>query len=165
MKYTVLVGDRVYEIRLGANQTVEVNGDTHQVDFNAVDEFSIYSLLLDNHSWEALLERVGDEYRISVGGELFMVTVQDERTRKIAKALSKPSGLSGEVTIRAPMPGLVRGVPAEAGQEVQAGQGLIILEAMKMENELRAPRAGRVHEVRVKPGDAVEQGQPLVILK
>lgn len=164
MKYTVQVGEREYEVVLGANQTVEVNGEMHQIDFRAINEPALYSVLLDNRSWEALLERNGDGFRISIDGELFLVTVQDERTRKIEKALSKAAAPSGELTVKAPMPGMVRGVTSQVGQEVQAGQGLIILEAMKMENELRAPRAGTITEVRVKPGDAVEQGQPLVVL-
>jgi pyruvate carboxylase subunit B len=62
------------------------------------------------------------------------------------------------------MPGLVRGVPLQVGQEVQKGQGLVILEAMKMENELRSPRGGVVKEIQVKPGDAVELGQSLVVI-
>lgn len=164
MKYTVLIGDRTYEIRPDANQTVEINGEPHRVDFQSIDRSALYSILIDNHSWQVLVEREGDEYRISIDGEQYVVNVQDERTRKIQKALGKSAHPSGEYLLKAPMPGLVRGVPAQVGQEVQQGQGLVILEAMKMENELRAPRAGRIQEVRVKPGDAVEQGQPLVVI-
>jgi biotin carboxyl carrier protein len=164
VKYTVLVGERTYEIRPGANQTVEINGEPHRFDLQSIDNSALYSLLIDNQSWQVLVEREGDEYRISIGGELFFVTVQDERTRKIQKALGKGPVVSGEFTLKAPMPGLVRSVPVQVGQEVQPGQGLVILEAMKMENELRAPRAGAVRDVRVKPGDAVELGQVLVVI-
>ncbi len=164
MKYTVNVGERTYEIRPGANQTVEIDGESHQVDFREIDTSALYSLLIDNHSWQVLVEREGDEYRISIDGELYVVNVQDERTRKIQKALSKGAAASGEFTLKAPMPGLVRSVPVQVGQEVQKGQGLVILEAMKMENELRASRAGIVRDVRVKPGDAVELGQTLVVI-
>ncbi len=164
MHYTCIVGEHTYEIRPGANQTVEVNGEPHRVDFQTIDEGVMYSLLIDNHSWQILAERDGDEYRISIDGELYVVSVQDERTRKIQKALNRAAKDTGEFVLKAPMPGLVRGVPAIIGQEVQKGQGLVILEAMKMENELRATRAGVVHDIRVKPGDAVELGQALVVL-
>ncbi len=164
MKYTVQVGNRTYEIRPGANQTVEIDGEPHHVDFQVIEPTALYSLLIDNRSWQVLVEREGDEYRLSIDGELYVVNVQDERTRKIQKALSKPGTVSGEFTLKAPMPGLVRSVPVQPGQEVQQGQGLVILEAMKMENELRTPRAGIVREVRVKPGDAVELGQALVVI-
>jgi biotin carboxyl carrier protein len=165
MKYTCKVGERTYEIRPGANHTIEVNGEPHQVDFAAIDEGMLYSLLLDNRSWQALVEREGDEYRISLDGELYIVSVQDERTRKIQKALHRAAKETGDFVLNAPMPGLVRGIPVETGQEVKKGQGLVILEAMKMENELRAPRAGVVNEIRVKPGDAVELGQALIVIQ
>jgi biotin carboxyl carrier protein len=72
---------------------------------------------------------------------------------------------SGEVAVKAPMPGLVVAVAATSGQEVKIGQGLIILEAMKMENELRAPRAGRVKAIRVSPGQVVDKDQVLVVIE
>jgi biotin carboxyl carrier protein len=165
MNYTCIIGERTYEIRPGANQTIEVNGEPHRVDFQTIDAGALYSLLIDNRSWQVLAERNGDEYRISIDGELYVVTVQDERTRKIQKALSRAAKETGEFVLQAPMPGLVRGVSVQPGQEVQKGQGLVILEAMKMENELRAPRVGVVRDIRVKPGDAVELGQALVVMQ
>jgi pyruvate carboxylase subunit B len=62
------------------------------------------------------------------------------------------------------MPGLVVAVPVSEGQAVKAGQGIVILAAMKMENELRAPADGVVRAIRVAPGDAVDQGQALVVI-
>lgn len=164
MKYTVLIGDRAYEIRPDANQTVEIDGEPHRVDFRSIEDSGIYSVLIDNRSWQALVERDGDEYRISIDGEMYVITVQDERSRKIQKALSKAASATGEFVLKAPMPGLVRSIPVQVGQDIPQGHGLIILEAMKMENELRSPRAGTVREIRVKPGDAVELGQALVII-
>ena len=165
MKYTALINDKMYEIEIGANNTVMVNGEPHNVDFRTIDGSALYSLLLDNASWEALVDRNGDEYRVLIGGELNVVNVQDERTRKMAKAEGVQAAPTGEVIIKAPMPGLVRGVVVNVGDNVAAKQGVVILEAMKMENELRTPRAGIVKEVRVKAGDKVEQGQVLVVVK
>src|SRR5574341_2442547 len=82
MKYTATVDDKVYEIEVGANNTVLINGEPHSVDFRGIDGMSLYSLLIDNSSWEALVERNGDQYRVLIGGELHVVQVQDERTRK-----------------------------------------------------------------------------------
>jgi len=165
MKYTANIGDKVYEEEVGPNNTVFIDGEPHSVDFRDIDGLALYSLLMDNRSWEVLVERRGDEFRISIAGELLVVNVEDERTRKIEKGLGKVNVPSGDVILKAPMPGLVRGVSVEQGQEIKAGQGLIILEAMKMENELRAPRAGSIKEIRVKTGDRVEHGQPLVVIK
>ena len=156
MKYTAIINDQTYEIEVGANNTVIVNGEPHNVDFRTIDGSALYSLLLDNASWEALVDRNGDEYRVLIGGELNVVTVQDERTRKMAKAEGAQAAPTGEAVIKAPMPGLVHGVPVNVGDNVAAKQGVVILEAMKMENELRTPRAGIVKEVRVKAGDKVD---------
>ncbi len=164
MKYTAIINDKSYQIEIGPNNTVLVNGKSHSIDFRNIDGETLYSLLIDNGSWETLVERNGDEYRVLIDGELHVVNVQDERTRRLAKAEAK-SPLAGEVQVKAPMPGLVRGVNVAVGDAVVARQGVVILEAMKMENELRVPRVGVVKEIRVKPGDKVEQGQVLVVIK
>ena len=165
MKYTAIINDKTYEIEIGANNAMTVNGEPHNVDFRSIDGSSLYSLLLDNSSWESLVERSGDEYRVLIGGELHVVTVQDERTRKMAKAEKSQAAHTGEAIIKAPMPGLVREVTVNVGDVVAVKQGVVILEAMKMQNELRSPKAGAVKEVRVKPGDKVDQGQVLLIVK
>ena len=165
MKYTALINDKAYTIEIGTNNTVLINGDAHTVDFRNIDGTTLYSLLMDNASWEILAERTGDEYRVLIDGELHVVEVQDERTRKLAKAEAKIGAFTGEFAIKAPMPGLVRGVTVNVGDSVAAKQGIVILEAMKMQNDLRAPRAGVVKEIRVKDGDKVDQGQVLVIVK
>ncbi len=165
MKYTAIINDKTYDIDIDANNTVMVNGQPHNIDFRTIDGSALYSLLLDNSSWEALIDRNGDEYRVLIGGELHVVTVQDERTRKMAKAEKSQAAHAGEAVIKAPMPGMVREVQVNVGDSVVVKQGVLILEAMKMQNELRTPKAGTVKEIRVKPGDKVEQGQVLLIVK
>ena len=164
MKYTAFINDKTYQIEIGSNNTVLVNGEPHAIDFRNIDGETLYSLLIDNASWETLVARTGDEYRVLIDGEMHLVNVQDERTRKLASAEAK-SPLGGEAQVKAPMPGLVRGVNVAVGDTVVARQGVVVLEAMKMENELRAPRVGVVKEVRVKAGDKVDQGQVLVVIK
>lgn len=164
MKYTTFVGEKAYQVDVGANNTVLIDGESHVVDFRGIDGMTLFSLLVDNGSWEVLVERTGDEYRVLINGELYVVNVQDERTRKLAKAESKGAA-AGEIHVKAPMPGMVRAVNVAPGDTVIARQGVVILEAMKMENELRVPRVGVVKEVRVKPGDKVDQGQLLVVIK
>lgn len=165
MKYTANINEQAYTIEIGANNAIIINGEPHHADFRSIEGTTLFSLLLDNVSWEVLVERSGDEYRVLIDGKLHIVQVQDERERKLAKAASKTAGATGDAIIKAPMPGLVRAITANVGDAVAAKQGIVILEAMKMENELRVPRAGVVKEIRVKPGDKVEQGQVLVIVK
>lgn len=165
MKYTANIGDRAIEIEISTGNRVLVDGVPHQVNFQAVDGKSLYSLLIDNTSWTLLVDQNRDEYRVLLDGQFILVDVQDERTRKIEKGISKTLVQTSEMQIKAPMPGLVKGVNVQVGQEVSARQSVVILEAMKMENELRAPRAGAVKEIKTKAGDKVEQGQLLMIIK
>ncbi|MGE5262416.1 MAG: acetyl-CoA carboxylase biotin carboxyl carrier protein subunit [Acidobacteriota bacterium] len=165
MKYTAIIDDKAYLIEVGPNNTVLIDGEPHTVDFRGIDGMTLYSLLMDNLSWEMLVERSGDEYRVLIDGELHVVNIQDERTRKLAKGEAMVAAGAGEVQLKAPMPGLVRGVNVNVGDAVVSRQGVVILEAMKMENELRVPRAGVVKEIRAKPGDKVEQGQVLLVIK
>ncbi len=162
MKYVVKVGNKTYNIEVGSDGEMDIDGVPHQVDIQNIDGYSLFSLLLDNRSYELIVEREREEFRILLEGEMYNVRVTDERARRLMEAPARVP--SGEVAVKAPMPGLVVAVPVISGQKVKIGQGLIILEAMKMENELRAPRAGRVKAIRVSPGQVVDKDQVLVVI-
>jgi len=101
-------------------------------------------------------------YVLRVDGRRYDVEALDERARAIRDLTVAREGVSGPRPLRAPMPGLVVGVRVTVGQQVEEGQGVIAMEAMKMENELRAPAAGTVKAVHAKVGTAVEKGMVLV---
>ncbi len=105
------------------------------------------------------------QWAILSGGEVVEVEVVDERTRHIRRLVGAGKGPAAGGTVKAPMPGLVVRVLVEPGQVVAAGAGLVVLEAMKMENELKAPGAGVVASVAAQPGQAVEKGQVLVTIR
>ncbi len=108
---------------------------------------------------------VRGSYVLVVDGERYVVDAVDERQRAI-RAVSRASAVAHRATVlRAPMPGLIVRVEVAVGDAVAAGQGLIVMEAMKMENELRSPTAGTVRSVAVAPGVAVEKGALLVELE
>ena len=104
-------------------------------------------------------------YTIWVDGFRHEVDALDERTRAIQDLAAAASGPRGPAPLVAPMPGLIVRVSVAAGQAVTAGMGLVVMEAMKMENELRASAAGTVKAVHVQPGQAVEKGMVLVELE
>jgi biotin carboxyl carrier protein len=91
--------------------------------------------------------------------------VVDERARLLRARASLSAPGSGELKVKAPMPGLVVDVSVEVGQEVEVGDNVVILESMKMENELKAPRAGLIKGISVQAGDSVEKNQTLVIIE
>lgn len=168
MKYFATVNELVYEIDIDHHGRVTVDGEEMGADMRLVGAPGIYSLLIEHASHEIVLDPENDQrsqYGVMVGGMRFEVKVQDERSRRLALVDRSLRAPDGELLIKAPIPGLIVRVPVSTGQEVAEGDTLVILEAMKMENELRAPRAGVVHEVKVQPGAQVAQGQTMLTLK
>ena len=124
----------------------------------------LYSLLIDNNSYEVLIEEQGGEYRVLLLEKLYTVQVKDDFRHQIARLRRVRARPSGRMAVKAPMPGLVVAVSVAEGQEVSTGDVLIILESMKMENEVRVPCDGRANRVRVSLSETVEKGQTLVVL-
>ena len=157
-----------YEIEIDEGGNVWVNGECYQADLRRIAELDLYSLLVNNRSYEVHVQDTDrNAYRVMVSGqgyEGYEARVLDERAYRVAKATGGLAGAAAESAIKAPIPGLVVKVIVNQGDEVQAGQSLVILQAMKMENELRAPRAGTVATIKCKPGDSVDQGAVLVTL-
>jgi len=104
-------------------------------------------------------------YTLWVDGYRFEVEALDERTRTIRDLSAGNVAPAGPAPVLAPMPGLIVRVNVSAGDAVEAGQGVVVMEAMKMENELRATSSGKVKSVEVSPGTAVEKGTLLVALE
>ena len=164
MKYITTVNDQEFEIEIGHDQAIMVNGERFTVDFQQLSEGNVVSLLLNNRSFEAVVEEREDSWEVLVRGELYSVTVQDERAYRLAKARGSETTVHGEAVIKSPMPGIIIATPIPPGGQVQKGDKVIILESMKMENELRAPRDGVVGRVHVQPGDSVEKDQVLAVI-
>ena len=104
-------------------------------------------------------------YTLWVDGWRFDGDALDERTRAIREITAAASKSTGPAPVLAPMPGMIVRVSIAVGDQVQAGQGLVVMEAMKMENELRASASGRVKSILASPGTAVEKGTLLVELE
>ena len=165
MKYSTTVGDTTYTIEINRDGEIAIDGDTRPADLQSIDGLGTYSLLLDNESYEALVEAREGEIGVLLRGRFYAIKVEDERAVRLSQASREFGAPAGEVTIKSPMPGLIVAVKVSPGEEVAKGQPLVILESMKMENELKAPRAGRVSQVKVEPRQAVEQGQALVTIE
>jgi pyruvate carboxylase subunit B len=118
---------------------------------------------LGGKSHRILASRNGpDEWVLHMSGRQLRAQVVDERTRTIRKMTGTKEGTVGPKALRAPMPGLVVKVEAEEGDVVGPGQGLVIVEAMKMENELKSEGGGKIRRILVEPGQTVEKDQVLV---
>lgn len=184
MGYRAKVGDRQISVTPHANghlRLVTLDGRELQVDLQSVGDSSATSVddhathisaLIGDRSYEAFVRRVRDTgeegegaatFEVTIGGRPFTVTVEDERTQALASLAGGGHG-SGDATIRAPMPGLVSNIMVAEGATVERGQALVVLEAMKMENDLTTPRAGVVKRIRVSKGQTVNQGEALVVV-
>jgi biotin carboxyl carrier protein len=162
MKYIVTIAGREIEVEVDGD-LVTVEGSTRTAALRAIPGTPTRQLLIDGRPTALTMRSSGrGQWSLEVGGDRWEAEVVDERTRHIRSLTAGAERRRGPVTLRAPMPGLVVKVLVERGQEVPAGAGLIVLEAMKMENELKAPAAGLVGAVRAQPGQAVEKGQVLV---
>ncbi len=126
------------------------------------------SMIEDGVAYEVRLHPRGNgAVGVQIGGTLYETVVDSrggQRSAGRAAAGNTPDGLGAAVVIKAPMPGRVVRVLVSVGDRVSARQGIVVVEAMKMENELRAPREGTVKEIAVAPGAAVEAGAMLAVL-
>lgn len=163
MRYHVNVGPRAYVVEVAGGR-VTVDGEPWEAHLAGVPDTPLVHLLLGGDSWTVATQALEEPGRWALGlaGERYDVHVMDERSREIQVLTGRGGGVPAAGTLRAPMPGLVVRVEVVAGQRVAAGEGVVVVEAMKMENELRAARAAVVAEVHVRPGEAVEKGSPLV---
>jgi biotin carboxyl carrier protein len=127
-------------------------------------EGHVVHLLVDGKSHEVDLEEDGESLNVLVDDNVLRVDVLDERRRRLKQARGKFS-VAGPQTIRAPMPGKIVKILVKAGDSVVEGQGVIIVEAMKMENELRAPKGGKVSGIFVTEGQTVENRANLIAIE
>jgi biotin carboxyl carrier protein len=125
-------------------------------------EPGVYSILRNGHSYLARVIKVRDVYLVEVDGHNASVILRDPR----AMTLRGSGGAgSGRQSIAAPMPGKIVRVLVANGNAVEAGQGLVVVEAMKMQNEMKAPRAGTVVAVKAAAGATVTAGDVLIIIE
>lgn len=159
MKIQAQTGERVIELEIDREDglfRVTIDGRSFLVDAQRL-EGDFYSILTEGRSYEVSVEARRDGYRVRHGAAEHTVHLTDPgRRARDARAAAGPA------QILAQMPGRVVRVLVEAGDEVEADQGLLVVEAMKMENEITASKPGKVRKLAVAPGQAVEGGALLV---
>ena len=151
---------RVSIDREGRGFAVSIDGERYVVDRAALDD-RLRSLVIDGRQFEVSTHAEGDgRYRVSVLGRESAVEVRDP-LRHLALGSGAHAQADGKRAVHAYMPGRVVAVLVEQGKPVEVGQGVVVLEAMKMENEIRAEVAGVVTKLHVAPGQSVEGGDLL----
>ena len=149
------VGPHSYDVTIGDGETVRVDAFKNPR--------TVYSILIEHRQYEGSVDELeGGTLDVHVGTSAFEFTAVDERRRLLAGAATM--ALSGRQEIRAQMPGKIVRVLVREGERVEIDQGLLIIEAMKMENEIRSPIDGVVTEVAVSQADAVDTDALLVVV-
>ena len=167
MSFIATLGDQTFTVEIEETgksvYRVSVDGNEFIVDGKKTGRTN-YSLIVDNRSFEIEVDNTDDEYRVLVDGRNYHISMVDERRMRVGAAQAGTE-LQGRQKVSVPMPGKVIAILVAQGDQVEKGQGLVIVEAMKMENEVHSPIAGEVKEIKVKPGDTVEGGAVLLVVE
>jgi pyruvate carboxylase subunit B len=164
MLYHVTLGSRTFRVEL-ADGRISIDGEPlGEAELMTVPGTSVHHLLVDGHS-RTVVARPGAAaglWELHVDGFRQLAEVIDERTRRLRSLTRRGDTRSAPRPVRAPMPGMIVRVEVAVSERVQAGQGVVIMEAMKMENELRADTDGVVARILVRPGEPVDKGAVLI---
>jgi biotin carboxyl carrier protein len=165
MIYEIIVGGKPHRLELEkAAGGWECRLDGQPVHIDAViPRRDVLSLLVDGHSYEIKREQTATDLHMWVGSTRFAVALHDPRS---LRARQKAAGdEKGPRKILAPMPGRVVRLLVRENSEVEAGQGIVVVEAMKMQNEIKSPKKGVVKKISATPGAAVNPGDVLAIVE
>lgn len=152
---------RVVEYKPG-EPTVTVDGERFAMEAQMLRP-GVLSLLINGHEWRVILENDSEEPAVHIAGYRIPYRIDDPRSLKGRRA--RVTGTAGPKSIKASMPGRVVRVLAQKGEAVEAHQGIVVIEAMKMQNELKSPKPGKVAELRVTAGDTVAAGEVLAVIE
>jgi pyruvate carboxylase subunit B len=166
VKYFVRIGEDEHEVVLDG-EGIHIDGAPVTASVSPSDGTPVRTVSIGSEVHRVVVRRESGRgnYTLWLDGFRFDVEALDERARAIRELSGASAAPTGPAPLVAPMPGLIVRVSVKPGDEVRAGQGLVVMEAMKMENELRAVAAGRVRAVQAQPGMAVEKGALLVELE
>jgi len=166
MNYIGTIGEK--EVKVGvrevgvARYTVTIDGQEHQVDAHQVQS-SVWSVLYEDTSFEVDVQGKNEEFEVLIAGDCYKFSLINEQRKAMMRTGGK--GAVGKAMVTSPMPGKVVKLLVNEGEEVKADQGVIVVEAMKMENELKSNIAGKVKEIFVKEGEVVESGAKLLLVE
>jgi pyruvate carboxylase subunit B len=161
MTYTFKIKDKVYTINIEKEKdqtVVQINEKDIPVEFQKIDD-NLYSIIIEGKSLTIGVLRNGNKLQIFMDGDLFEIEAISERDQR-----KSPQELSGVQELKSPMPSRVVKILKEVGDDVEVDEGVIVLEAMKMESELKSPIQGKVTDILVNEGDAVEAEVSLLIV-
>jgi biotin carboxyl carrier protein len=164
MKLEIELNGKSHAVQIappGPEMNPSINGLAIEADATEVAS-GIYSVIVAGRSFEARLEQFGEELRVAINGKEYAIRVRDPRQWR--RNHSAAASSEHRQHVAAPMPGRVIRVLVKAGEAVAAGQGIVVVEAMKMQNEVRSPKAGKVERMLVKEGQTLNAGDTIAVV-
>lgn len=164
MNLRLTIGGRTRTVKINAvDARMVFSLDDQDVAADAVEvERNIFSILLGGEAFEVRVQADGRGARVHIDGREYLADLDDPRQWK--RGGGGTAGSEGRQNILAPMPGKVIRVLVQPGSKVEAGQGLFVVEAMKMQNEIKSPKQGKVERITAKEGQAVNSGEVLAVI-
>jgi len=168
MKLAIELGGKMRAVEIGldaarANGRMSFTVDGRAVEADAIEVApGVYSILIEGASFEVRVEPNVSGVRITIGGNEYAARIRDPRQWRRNRGAAIEA--EGSQRVIAPMPGKVVRLLVKAGEAVEAGKGILVVEAMKMQNEVRSPKSGKVERILVKEGQAVSAGEALAVV-
>ena len=166
MTYEVIIEGKLHRVQLtrSPDGKLAYRLDGRQLNVDAVEAGrDVLSIVLEGRAWEVKRERVGSELYLVIAGDRYAAEVRDPRSLRARKPAG--AGLEGPKKLVSPMAGKVIRVLVQQGAEVEAGRGVVVVEAMKMQNEIRSPKKGIVRKILAAEGATVNAGEALAIVE
>jgi biotin carboxyl carrier protein len=164
MKITITIQGTQRTVELthpGGKPRWQIDGHSFEVDASEISR-GIYSVLVDGNSIEVRIEAHSSQLQVVANGKEYLASIENPRALK--KNRAGAAQIEGRQNVTAPMAGKIVRTLVKAGDEVQSGQGLLIVEAMKMQNEIRSPKSGKIERVTVIEGQTVNPGDIVVVV-
>ena len=152
------INKKTKKIEISNDSEILINAEKIQFNLLSLDD-KTHLLKVGDNFFETVAQKIDDDkYAVTVNGVLFEIEIRTSLQERAKKLLDARGATNHKMEVKAPMPGMILKVNKQVGEEVNSGESVIILEAMKMENELRSPVSGKLKELFVKEGSPVEKG-------
>lgn len=168
MRFFAKIPSKEFQIEVNGlppKNTIKIDGKTIAAEFQEVGNYNLFLLLVNQRSYQTFIERRANGYHVTINNNKYFVEVEDQRTRQIRQLIKADEQPHRQVEIKAPMPGLIVKIPVKEGDEIRKGDSLVIIEAMKMENDIRASAAGRIKKIFKKEKASVDKDAILMVIE
>lgn len=168
MKYIVKVEDRNFQIDITERDgglSIVLDGKPVQADSVHIKGKNFVSFLFNHRSFDLEFSKNEEKVSVFLNGKRYECVLEDERTQRLKRLGVLKVETKKEKELKSPMPGLVASIEVKEGDMVVAGQGVVIVEAMKMENELKAKFDGKVKAIKVKEQQVVDKDEVLIVFE